>query len=223
MNPEGTNPQGSTQNPQGGANPQDVNAGGAPAGDQALSLTDIEKMTGRKFESRADFEKHYTNLQKNYGDVGNAIGAYKNKLKAAGVDITSVEQEGNATFMVGEENSGLVDRVSSLERTLQRNDFLRDYPNASNVLDAVEAIAESKKISYKEAFLNSSLSKLAPTGQPNATIAPTKQVGAESSKLPDLVNTLKEHEKKNRTSREDLRQDIVREAAKERGWPTYQN
>lgn len=101
-----------------------------------LSREDIEQMTGRKFESKEDFQKHYKNLN---SFVGKKTEKKRSTKKSA-------ESQSDA-------NQELLTRLEALEQERQTEKFLNNKPQeAKDNLDLIQAYADAKQISLEDAW-----------------------------------------------------------------------
>lgn len=205
---------------------------------EASVLGLLKGVSGRESKTLDEFTKHYQNLNANYGEVSNAIGAYRKQvqesLKVRGIDPAVIESGSPAPIAAGTEtpNSGsdteLSKRLESIERTMARRDFLNEFPKAKDVLEVIEAVASSKGIPLRQAYIDSNLQRMAEQPNPNPGITPSGKVGIEGDTVNPLVQQLDEMRKRGaspiaRRSEEEVRQRIVAEVSKQRQWPTYSN
>jgi hypothetical protein len=105
--------------------PNDVEAAEKPG----ITLERLEELSGRKFDSIEDAEKHYTNL-KNF--VGKKTGEVAKQPDNSGTDLDGKIQAGI--------------KAALEEQSLSSNKESKDY------LDLVKAVAKDKGISLSEAW-----------------------------------------------------------------------
>ena len=102
---------------------------------EALTLEELNETVGRKFDSKEEFKKHYKNLNSFVGD--------QKRVK------TEKEKE-----KLSEEKDQLAERLERLEGEMKTKDFLADNPDAKDSLDLVKDVANSRNISFQEAWDN---------------------------------------------------------------------
>jgi hypothetical protein len=113
---------------------EDVGSKDAPASE----LTEINRVTGRKFGSVDEFEKHYKNLNSLVGDQTRV----ENERKAK--ELEAIKSQ--------ETTPELAQRLASLEAQIVEKDFLANNPIAASSLDLVKAVATSNGMTYQEAW-----------------------------------------------------------------------
>lgn len=119
-----------------GSGQEDV--GGEDA--SAPSLEELNRITGRNFNSLEDFEKHYKNLNSLVGDQTRV----ENEKKAK--ELESLKSQTNSPE--------LQERLDRLEAIIAEKDFIRENPTAEKALDLVKAVAKAKGVSLEEAWTN---------------------------------------------------------------------
>lgn len=106
----------------------------------APSLEELNRITGRNFNSLEDFEKHYKNLNSLVGDQTRV----ENEKKAK--ELESLKSQTNSPE--------LQERLDRLEAIIAEKDFIRENPTAEKALDLVKAVAKAKGVSLEEAWTN---------------------------------------------------------------------
>jgi hypothetical protein len=134
-----------------------------------LSLEELNNLAGRKdnpFKSKAEYIKHYENLK-------NFVG----KKETPKVD-TSVD-----------------DRVTNLEKQLEREKFINNNPTVKEHIDIIEAYAKDKGLTLDEA-LNERFKAFAETSQ-KKVLTPNNRLNPATPKIPlDLVDNAKKGSEK---------------------------
>ncbi len=110
--------------------------------DEGIDIKKINEITGRNFKDAEDFKKHYDNLVSFSGteeakEIRAKAKAYEDIQKEAG----KVDGE-----------LDINDRISALQNSYEKSEFLRKNPEAEEHLSLVEAAADHNKCSYKEAW-----------------------------------------------------------------------
>lgn len=105
----------------------------------APNLEEINRITGRNFNSLEDFEKHYNNLNSLVGDQKRV----ENEKKAK--ELESLKSQNSPE---------LQERLDRLEAIIAEKDFIRENPTAEKALDLVKAVAKAKGVSLEEAWTN---------------------------------------------------------------------
>jgi hypothetical protein len=103
------------------------------------NLAEINRITGRDFDSLEDFEKHYQNLNSLVGDQKRI----ENEKKAR--ELEKIKGSGDQQ---------LRSIVEGLQSQLVEKDFLAENPSAKSSLDLVKAVAQSKSLTLQEAWDN---------------------------------------------------------------------
>jgi len=98
----------------------------------ALTMEELEKVAGRKFSSKEDFEKHYTNLK---SFVGKANQSKEAPVEKKDSSIDSVLAE-----------------MKELKAQVVERDFILDNPKAKGSLNLVRKVAKADGISLSEAW-----------------------------------------------------------------------
>jgi len=109
-----------------------------------LTLEELNNISGRKFESKEDYIKHYENLKKLVGDQDNA-----KKRKETPDKVSELEKE-----------------IAEMKKAGTVKDFLLETPTAKEHLELVEAYAEKQGISLSEAW-NTKFANLVESSQKN--------------------------------------------------------
>lgn len=144
--------------------------------DEAVSLEELNTISGREFKSKEDFNKHYENLKKLVGDQ----------------DLAKERKE-------KKEEDVKPDKVSELEKQLNemkaeniKKDFLLEVPTAKEHLDLVEAYAEKQGISLSEAW-STKFSHLVESSQKSANVINKNRINPvqsqETAKLAQLAQS----------------------------------
>ena len=100
----------------------------------ALTMEDLEKVAGRKFSSKEDFEKHYTNLK---SFVGKANQGEKKE------DVET-KKDNSIDSVLAE--------MKELKAQVVERDFVLDNPKAKGSLSLVRKVAKADGISLSEAW-----------------------------------------------------------------------
>jgi len=112
-----------------------------------LTLEELNNISGRKFESKEDYIKHYENLKKLVGDQDLAKDR---KVKKETPDkVSELEKE-----------------IAEMKKSGTIKDFLLEQPTAKEHLDLVEAYAEKHGLSLSEAW-NTKFANLVESSQKN--------------------------------------------------------
>ena len=98
----------------------------------ALTMDDLEKVAGRKFTSKEDFEKHYTNLK---SFVGKANQSEKKPVESTNSSVDAVLAE-----------------MKELKAQVAERDFMLDNPQAKSALTLVRKVAKADGVSLSEAW-----------------------------------------------------------------------
>lgn len=99
----------------------------------ALTMEDLEKVAGRKFTSKEDFEKHYTNLKSFVGKANQSEKKPVETQKDSSVDAVLAE-------------------MKELKAQVAERDFILDNPQAKSSLSLVRKVAKADGISLLEAW-----------------------------------------------------------------------
>lgn len=100
----------------------------------ALTMEELEKVAGRKFSSKEDFEKHYTNLK---SFVGKANQSEKKE---------DVETKKDSSI------DSVLAEMKELKAQVVERDFVLDNPKAKGSLSLVRKVAKADGISLSEAW-----------------------------------------------------------------------
>lgn len=111
---------------------------GSDGEELALTLSELNSISGRKFSTKEEAIKHYQNLNSLVGDQ-KRIETEK-KAKEAEKAMTEKEQ--------------LATRIAELERETKVDKFLLANPGAKESLEVLEAYAEKKGLTLDEAWKN---------------------------------------------------------------------
>lgn len=149
-----------------------------------LTLEELNKVSGRKFESKADYLKHYAGLK---SLVGNQELAKERKKKE-----------------VKEDTSDAVSReLADLKKDLAKKDFLLETPTAKEYLDIVEAYAEKNNLSLSEAW-ESKFTQLAESSQSKNVINKNRINPVQSQRTSELAKLA-------RTGNQKAQDDLINE------------
>ena len=100
----------------------------------ALTMEELEKVAGRKFSSKEDFEKHYTNLK---SFVGKA-----NQSKEETVERTPKDSSIDSVLA----------EMKELKAQVAERDFILETPQAKGSLNLLRKVAKADGISLSEAW-----------------------------------------------------------------------
>lgn len=146
---------------------EDVGGEEAPASE----LSEINRVTGRKFGSVEEFEKHYKNLNSLVGDQKRVDNEKKAK------ELEAIKSQ--------EITPELANRVAQLEAQLVEKDFLTTNPTAQGSIDLVKSVALAKGISLEEAW-NTQVKEVAEAAEAHKS---EKEIGIRSkSRINPLQN-----------------------------------
>jgi len=108
-------------------------------------LKKLSEITGREFKDEEDFKKHYKELS---SFVGKNPKQLEEKAKLYD------EQISNSKNRLDEaQTSGApVAEIQSLKNKIEEMELLREYPEASKILNTIRSVASSQQVSLKEAF-----------------------------------------------------------------------
>lgn len=139
-----------------------------------LSLEDLNKISGRKFESKDEALKHYENLNSLVGDQ----------------EIAKLRKEADAKKS---EKSEKIDKLAALEAELAqmkqestRDKFLVKNPTAAGLVDVIEAYAEKNNLTLDEAF-DQKFKDLADSSQRKVINQTNRQTPVQSQKVTELA------------------------------------
>lgn len=110
-----------------------------------MSLEELNNISGRKFESKDAFFKHYENLKKFVGDQ----------------DLAKQRKEAPKE----EPDKQVADELAQLKKDLAKKDFLIETPTAKPFIDALEAYADKQGMNLGEAWNSEAFSLIAETSQ----------------------------------------------------------
>lgn len=179
--------------------------------EEALTLEELNTLTNRTFGTKAEALKHIEGLNKLVGDQRiaesrkkadnyDALNRKYNTLVEAYANENSMTVD-EATKEIGEyigsvketetDASSRVDKeLASLKKEITLDRFLSKHPETKDFIDVIEAVADKKGISFEEALLDSSLSKIVSKPAGIATTEPNKRVQVQSQELKQLQDKL---------------------------------
>ena len=105
----------------------------------------LSDITGREFKDEEDFKKHYKELSsfvgKNPKELEEKAKLYDEQLTKSKDKLEKAQSGGSST----EEIQVLKDKIEEME-------LLKDYPESSKILNTIRDVANSRKVTLKEAF-----------------------------------------------------------------------
>lgn len=124
---------------------------------QEDTLAKLNEITGKQFNSIEDFQKHYHNLVSFSGTEEAQTLRKKAKLydeiqKEAGSVVNELDKDQKAEVLGGVKSDEVRSEIEELKHNFEKSEFLRGYPDAKEHLALVEAVADHKGISLKEAW-----------------------------------------------------------------------
>lgn len=152
IKPLEANPEGSELKPAEGtedvSKAKDLEAGAQPS--EELTLEEINKITGREFKNREEFEKHYKELS---SFVGQNPQELKEKAEAFDKMIEDANKIVDEAESTGElEKIEVPSEIEEVKRKIEEMELSKSYPEAEKVKETIYSIAQAEGISLKEAY-----------------------------------------------------------------------
>jgi len=137
----------------------DVNSeeGGQDVSEETSSeesvVQEFEEIAGREFKDFDDVKKHYENLK----EFSGTEEAQELREKAQKFEELQEKADGLLGDMSEEDKEEIEEkekegRLDKLEEKFHKSEFLRDYPDAGEHMELVEAVADKKDVSYEKAW-----------------------------------------------------------------------
>ncbi len=108
-------------------------------------LKKLSEITGREFKDEEDFKKHYKELS---SFVGKNPKQLEEKAKLYDEQISNSKNR----FDEAQTSGAPVAEIQSLKNKIEEMELLREYPEASKILNTIRSVASSQQVSLKEAF-----------------------------------------------------------------------
>lgn len=160
-----------------------------------FSLDELNNISGRKFETKEDFFKHYDGLKNLVGDQELA----KQRKEKAAEEKNDKKPAEDSTAK----------ELAELKKDLAKKDFLLEKPTAKEFIDVVEAYAEKNNITLSEAW--ESKFKFAETSQ-NVQ----KNIISKNRIAPVHSQRISELAKGARTGNEQSQNELIKEVLGDR-------
>jgi hypothetical protein len=112
---------------------------------QETVLQKLSEITGREFKDEEDFKKHYKELS---SFVGKNPKQLEEKAKLYDEQISNSKDKLEGAQTGGASSA----EIQSLKNKIEEMELLREYPEASKILNTIRSVASSQQVSLKEAF-----------------------------------------------------------------------
>lgn len=170
-------------------------------------INKLSEITGRKFKDEDDFQRHYKELSSFVGEnpkeLKEKARLYDEQINSSKTKLKEIQKSGSSN-----------EEITKLKNKIEEMELLKDYPDASKILDTIRAVAKSKETDLKSAF-ESDLQELLKSKldverrqeeERNSSVESKNRISStKSSKLASLAEEYK------RSPSDVLEQEIVKE------------